>query len=479
MSARSLINDLKGKTKMKTKNRLIAVIMAVMMIIPLVSMVACSDGNGEVGEGVAYVAIDINPSVELVLDRNNRVVSVYAENEDAEVMLYKSEGIVGEKIAVAAENIAKLAEKYGYVTEDNKTVSVTVSVDGDKSAEDIYSDVRDSLAKGCGIVAANIENGANIMLSKRLEKLKAAYPDNADIQALDVAKYRLVRSAMAADRKLTVENAAKMTAEELTAVVAAKHEAVKDILSTAMSMAVESAEMIYGQTKANIVNTVYIKYGGTEAIKYMALDNAYFTIALLNKIKGDLAEFGITEAEVRAVAEKIGISTEKIDEFVADCKDSEGYVTDDTLEYAIEKWYRNMSADAKAAIDANLPELADEIDAFALRIKTVSDVTLGLVNAALAPLKLTTGFEIDFKIKTYDDIMLLADELRSAADESMAKMMAALSEEKKAELDNDIKALEGKISEAENVMRDAIEKAKQEAETFLDKAQKARLEAKG
>ncbi|MFQ7078170.1 MAG: hypothetical protein ACLRSW_09680 [Christensenellaceae bacterium] len=37
------------------------------------------------GKAVSYVGIDVNPSVSLVLDKNDKVLSVLADNEDAQV----------------------------------------------------------------------------------------------------------------------------------------------------------------------------------------------------------------------------------------------------------------------------------------------------------------------------------------------------------------------------------------------------------
>lgn len=39
-------------------------------------------------EAATYVGIDVNPSVSLILDGDGKVLSVAAENEDAQVLLY-------------------------------------------------------------------------------------------------------------------------------------------------------------------------------------------------------------------------------------------------------------------------------------------------------------------------------------------------------------------------------------------------------
>ena len=48
----------------------------------------CAAKEGKDEGAVSYVGIDVNPSVSLMLDKNNKVVSVIAENEDAQVLLY-------------------------------------------------------------------------------------------------------------------------------------------------------------------------------------------------------------------------------------------------------------------------------------------------------------------------------------------------------------------------------------------------------
>lgn len=455
--------------------RAVAIIVAMLMILPSAFLLgSCGAKNEGDGKGAAFVAIDINPTVELTLDKNGRVLTVYAANEDAEVMLYQSSGIVGEKVADAAQRIAELAKEYGYVTEENSTVSVTVSADTDKLAEDIYNGVKTNMETALSAIGAKVAECADAVTEARLNALKKQYADNEAIADMDVEKYRLVRSAMLADRGLSVTEAAAMTVEELSALVTAKREERKEMLSRAMEMAVENAQLIYGQTKANIVNTVYLKYGGTEAVRYAALDNAYFAVSLMIKVNGDLAEFGITEAAVRELAANIGIPVEKIDEFVADCKDSEGYITDETIAYAVNKWYRNMTEAARAAADAYMPQLVEKLEEFAVQVSTLSSTAVSAFNAVVTPLKLIANIELDFSIKTYDDMATFAEALRAAADDSMAKILSSLTEEQKGQLDEELKTVDASLTEAEKTLNAAIDKARADAEAFLKAAQERR-----
>lgn len=65
-----------------------------------------------------YLAIDINPSVELLV-RGDRVASVKAGNRDASVLL-SGEELTGLTVSEATEKIVALAERLGYLTEEIK-----------------------------------------------------------------------------------------------------------------------------------------------------------------------------------------------------------------------------------------------------------------------------------------------------------------------------------------------------------------------
>ena len=47
-------------------------------------------GNkNDIGEAATFVTLDINPSIELTVDANGIVVSVYGANEDGQILLYE------------------------------------------------------------------------------------------------------------------------------------------------------------------------------------------------------------------------------------------------------------------------------------------------------------------------------------------------------------------------------------------------------
>ena len=90
------------------------------------SLAACNSDNTE-AEAASFVSLDINPSIELTLDKNNKVLSVYGGNEDGQVLLYKEEDFIGVDVETAVEKITSLAVKYGYLDENNKVVETSVT----------------------------------------------------------------------------------------------------------------------------------------------------------------------------------------------------------------------------------------------------------------------------------------------------------------------------------------------------------------
>ena len=456
--------------------RIIAIALAVILAVPMAGFISCAQKETEpvYGKGVSFVAVDINPSVELILDNENRVASVYAANEDAEIMLYDANGIIGEPIAKAAVNLANLAETYGYIKESGSVVSAVAVAESEAISQGIFAAFKNAFESGCESVKVNVVQNVDAVLGAKLKKLKAEYPANADIQRLDIAQYRLICSAMASDTSLTVTDAAKMSTAQLVEIVENNRAKKKNILSRAMATTVSAAELVCEQTKSNLKNTVYIKYGGLEAVKYIALDNAYFAIMSLCRAKRNLAEFGITEESAREVALKLGIPMERVDEFVADCKNSEGYITDETLSFAVNKWYRNADASLKTKMDEYMPEFTEKLNEFSVQIDRVSSPVVDSVKSALDTLKNATGIDLGFAFRTYEELSLLALELKTKAEASERKIIESLTEEEKIQLEADIAKLDGRIQGAERTFESTVEKAKNEAEKALKKAQEQR-----
>ena len=75
-----------------------------------------------------YVSVDINPSVMMTINIYNRVINTKPLNDDAEILLSKTD-VSGMSVSDSMDELIKKSEEIGYLNEHNKDVIVEV-VDG-------------------------------------------------------------------------------------------------------------------------------------------------------------------------------------------------------------------------------------------------------------------------------------------------------------------------------------------------------------
>lgn len=127
------------------------------------------------GAAVAYVALDINPSIELFVNKDAKVIKTRALNEQAEAIL-SSGGVEGMDIYRAVDLIVKEAYAKGYIKTEDKNVvlagviplkeSAAALVDETKLRDTIYYDMKEQQVPGFVVV-----NKAREEAEKEAEKL--------------------------------------------------------------------------------------------------------------------------------------------------------------------------------------------------------------------------------------------------------------------------------------------------------------------
>lgn len=141
----------------------------------------------------SFVSLDVNPTIELILDQNNVVMSVAGANHDGKVLLFDEDGIVGTKFDVALANLTSLYIKYGYLTQDNATISVGVTSNGDKN--NVFESAQESIQKSALLsnLSISLQENVDMVFESELSALKAQYPLDENIQNLDVTQFRLAQ----------------------------------------------------------------------------------------------------------------------------------------------------------------------------------------------------------------------------------------------------------------------------------------------
>ena len=125
------------------KKRLISIFLLCTLFLTAISFTSCSNAKPEEGS-VTRMTVDINPSVEFMIDDQNKIVSVTALNDDGSILIV-GEAFVGKTPEEAVEMMVTLASDTGYLVQGNAEASentVKISISGDsKYAEQLKKDI--------------------------------------------------------------------------------------------------------------------------------------------------------------------------------------------------------------------------------------------------------------------------------------------------------------------------------------------------
>lgn len=181
------------------KKRIVCLLMAIIMLLSSLILVSC--GNAEPEEGtVTRMTVDINPSVEFMVDDEDRVVSVTALNDDGSILIV-GESFIGKTPEEAVELMVSIAAETGYLVEGNIEASentVKISVSGDtKYAEELLKDIE-----------------------KKVSETLKALDINGQIEKVEALNTEALRTLALSTSLYTEEELAAMTDDQLYAIIA-------------------------------------------------------------------------------------------------------------------------------------------------------------------------------------------------------------------------------------------------------------------
>ena len=276
-----------------------AILSSALFLATSVSALVGCDGK-ENSDDKTVMNISLNPSVEFVLDKDNKVVSVNALNEEGNLIV-GVEGFVGKDAEDAAQLFVQVSKETGFIVEGNASIAdnkLSISISGDeKAATDLYNEVKEKVSAyfSAENVTAVVEQAAAIT-EEQLEKLVAEcapYMEEAEVKAMEYAE--LVE---------TLYESRKETAEFYS-------QELKNAYYEAKAFVLEQAELEILKTKVSGVaqialNAAYSVYSdvveGIEKLRMQTLvneDSAY-QVALKNFREAKIAYLNYRE-EVAAM----------------------------------------------------------------------------------------------------------------------------------------------------------------------------------
>lgn len=482
----------------KIINLILCLILALVMAMP---MVGCGEPEGD-PQAATFVSLDINPEIELTVDANDKVISVYGVNEDGKVLLFDETDLVGKSLDEVVGKITDLAVELGYLTEDNKAVatSVTSTIQGKAEAlQNSLSSKITATAKNLGLTVS-VDSEAVFSVLRKLEEYKAQNPDNQLIQGLSVEKFKLALSAsetgeVSLDVAVTLDDSALI--EKISSVHTQVEAFATDTYNKLKAEALLTYDKVAGAILDNVYSTHYIKnvtshfdtfwYGSAYQV-YKTMARGFGDLSKIMRYVEKSSAYPIDQSVATEVLTTLGLDASKLDLV----KDSDGNVTLDSIEAYLDVWFKNHAQENIAPIQAKIKETLKTVDsqiesavkaeiekygpqieqvltAVDTAISSIDTVTALIpegvkagLNSFVAEIKsLIQAIETDVKSVEFTSAKLAEYSANASvkADQLLQQIKTDLSEEELAEIQSKIDSLSERLSSAKKAMEDALASA--------------------
>jgi hypothetical surface-anchored protein len=406
--------------KIKCLSLALCLCLLIGMALPLAS---CKKSEPTPPEGTyTRMTVDINPSVEFMVDDQNKVVSVTALNDDGSILI-AGEAFVGKTPEEATRMVVSLATDAGYLvkgeihvenTDESQKVEISVSGNSDYAkelAKNVKSDVEKYLKDNK--ITATVES----VKAKTLDEMRKVVIEDGlftEDEVKNMTEEQLYK-ALAAGR---IETAQLLTAEMREAYYRAKDYKISFVEKQA------TADIISGMEEANkAVMTLYSTALDTYSKSIEALDELRYSLLVDPESTYQKALASLRDAKEDLLKEK---------KLIFSVKDGD-------------KTYVEISASFKLSEETYNKALKAVEDAGAAANKAMETAIAALreVEAQLKALEEKLRENEDISAKLTAEAQNLEDTLNRAKDNFFAEFEAAhKSDIEKAEADLEAKKQE-------------------------------------
>lgn len=243
------------------KSRILLSIFTVLTMV--VVMVACSS---TVSASDTYVTIDINPSIELIINKNEEVIHANALNEDGEVLLSAID-LIGLSVDDAMDLIIETAIELGYIDIDSEETLVSVSTPSENDqGQMIKNRVKEAINN------AFLNRG--LMGRARQKAFSEAFVLEAESYGVTPAFLSLAYSVTYVDDTLLLDDALLLSTEALTDILKEAYEGAKEVAQTYRTEFIEERDEIRALYHDDIVELEAMIVAQQEAIDSSADDTS-------------------------------------------------------------------------------------------------------------------------------------------------------------------------------------------------------------
>lgn len=191
----------------------------------------------------SQILLDVNPSIELKLNANDKVMELNAKNDDA-VEILDDMDLKGTDLNVAVNALLGSLVKHGYIGEVSNSILVTVESEDAEHGHQLQAQLAEEIDR---ILSAQSIDGA--VLSQSLsEDTDAELKTLADQYGISMGKAALVQLLLSNNPTYRAEDLSKLTINELNLLLASQKAALSD--SGINSVGAASDKAYIGEEKA-------------------------------------------------------------------------------------------------------------------------------------------------------------------------------------------------------------------------------------
>ncbi len=255
------------------KRKIVSILILCALLLCIMPLASCNDKGTDGAAEATRMTVDINPSVEFMIDGENKVVSVTALNDDGGIII-AGEAFIGKTPEQAVEMMVNLASETGYLVKGN--------VDADENTVKIS-------------VSGNTEYAENLIneVTEKANSVMTSLDIKGQVEKVEALSLEAVRSLALSTSLYTEEEINTMSEEQLYKVIAAGRIETAMLLSEEMRTAYYSAKehkisFAESEETAKVIAAMGGIYAITHATYKSALDMYSSAITELDEFRYEM-----------------------------------------------------------------------------------------------------------------------------------------------------------------------------------------------
>ncbi len=205
---------------------------AMMTAIVVLALVIFNPFGPATPQAYSTIAIDVNPSIVLELDEDDRVIAVEKNNADAEIIIGNMD-LIGVDSNVAINALIGSMVTNGYITEVTNSVLLSVRSSDTVHEDELKSNLSNVISS---LLSATGINGSVITQSLKLSEEAYAIAETYDISE---AKAELILEIIAVDPTMSIDALALLSINDLNLLLDAKNYALSNVTKSGTASELE------------------------------------------------------------------------------------------------------------------------------------------------------------------------------------------------------------------------------------------------